>query len=104
MQRIRRNDTVLVVRGRDRGRSGVVRQVFPREQRLVVTNVNVVKRHLRQRAVNQPGGIIEREAPLHWSTVKLLCRSCTQPARVGFRLREDGVKVRYCKKCRADID
>lgn len=104
MQRIRRNDTVLVVRGKDRGRSGVVREVFSREGRLIITSVNVVKRHLRQRAANQPGGIIEREAPLSWCNVRLLCRSCTKPARVGFRVREDGAKVRYCKKCQADID
>lgn len=102
-QRIRRNDTVLVVKGKDRGKTGTVRQVIPKEQRLIVTGVNVVKRHMRPR-FQQPGGIVERESPLAWANVKLLCPSCNRPVRVGFRALEDGRKVRYCKKCDANLD
>jgi large subunit ribosomal protein L24 len=102
-QKIKRQDRVLVVRGRDRGKVGTVRQVIPREQRIVVEGVNVLKRHLRSQP-NRPGGIVERESPIHWSKVKLLCPTCNQATRVGFRRLEDGRKVRYCKKCEANID
>ncbi len=102
-QKIRREDRVVVIRGRDRGKVGVVRQVKPREQRIVVEGVNVVKRHMRS-LPNRPGGIVERESPIHWSKVKLICPACQKATRVGFRRLEDGRKVRYCKKCNANID
>jgi large subunit ribosomal protein L24 len=102
-QKIRREDRVVVIRGRDRGKVGAVRQVKPREQRIVVEGVNVIKRHLRS-LPNRPGGIVERESPIHWSKVKLICPACQKATRVGFRRLEDGRKVRYCKKCNANID
>lgn len=104
MQKIRRDDTVQVMSGKDRGRQGQVRQVFPREQRVIVQGINMVKRHRAQRSPTQPGGIIEKEAPIHWSNVRVVCKSCNRPARVGFRFRPDGVKVRVCKRCGADLD
>lgn len=102
-RKIKRQDTVLVVRGRDRGKVGTVRQVIPGEQRIVIEGVNVVKRHLRAMP-NRPGGIVERESPIHWSKVKLVCPACGKATRVGFRRLEEGRKVRYCKKCDANID
>ncbi len=103
MGRIRREDTVLVIKGKERGKTGVVRQVMPSKNRLVVSGVNIVKRHMQPRA-ERPGGIIEREAPIHVSNVKLICKSCNEPTRVGFRFRDDGAKFRYCRRCEQPID
>lgn len=104
MQKIKREDTVLVVKGKDRGRTGPVRKVLPKDNKVIVTGVNVVKRHMKPRGPQQPGGIIERESPLSWANIVLLCKACNQPARVGFRARADGTKVRFCKRCDENID
>ncbi len=102
-QKIRREDTVLVIKGKDRGKTGPVRQVIPRQQKVIVTGINIVKRHMRPR-FQRPGGIVQRESPIPWANVMLLCKNCNRPVRAGFRLLEDGRKVRYCKKCDANID
>ena len=104
MQRVRREDTVLVMKGKDRGRSGAVRKVIPKDKKVIVTGINVVKRHMRPRGPQRPGGIIEREAPIAWANVAPLCQSCNKPVRVGFRVLADGRKVRYCKRCDANLD
>jgi large subunit ribosomal protein L24 len=107
VNKVRRNDTVLVIAGKDRGKTGVVRQVFPRQARLVVEGVNMIKKHQRPTqsgGVPAPGGIVTREAPLSWSNVMLVCKECNQPARTGVRVRQDGVKTRVCKRCGADVD
>jgi large subunit ribosomal protein L24 len=103
MARVRREDTVLVITGRERGKTGVVRQVLPGKERIVIAGVNVVKRHMKPRA-DRPGGIIEREAPLHVSNVMVVCKSCKKPTRVAFRFRNDGRKVRYCRRCDQPLD
>jgi len=103
MAKVKREDTVMVITGKERGKTGVVRQVMPREGRVVIAGVNVVKRHMRPRA-DRPGGIIEREAPLHMSNVMVVCKSCSKPTRVAFRLRDDGRKVRYCRRCDQALD
>ena len=104
MRTIKRNDTVRVMTGRERGKQGQVRQVITESERVVIQGVNIVKRHMRQRSPTQPGGIIDLEAPLHISNVRLVCPSCGKPARVGFRFQANGAKVRYCKRCDQDID
>ena len=107
MAKIRRNDTVLVITGKDRGKTGVVRQVLPKHRRLIVDGINQIKKHQRptqQAGVPVPGGVVVKDAPLHASNVMLLCKECKQPARVGSRIRQDGVKVRVCRRCGADID
>jgi large subunit ribosomal protein L24 len=93
----------MVITGRARGKTGVVRQVLTREGRIVVAGVNIVKRHMKPRA-DRPGGIVEREAPLHVSNVMVVCKSCGKPTRVAFRLRDDGRKVRYCRRCTQALD
>jgi len=103
VRKIRKGDEVLVIRGEDRGRKGKVMRSFPREDRIVVEGVNLVKRHLRPGRARQ-AGIVTMEAPIHVSKVKLLCKKCNQPTRVGFRLLSDGSKVRWCKKCGEVID
>ena len=104
MQRVRREDTVLITKGKDRGRSGPVRKVIPKKGKVIVTGVNIVKRHMRPRGPQKPGGIIEREAPVSLANVALLCQACNKPVRVGYRVLPDGRKVRYCKKCDANLD
>ena len=104
MQRVRREDTILVMKGKDRGRSGNVRKVIPEDKKVIVSGINMVKRHMRPSGPQQPGGIIEREAPISWANVALLCQSCNKPARVGYRVLADGRKVRYCKRCDANFD
>jgi large subunit ribosomal protein L24 len=104
VERIKKEDTVLVTKGRDRGRTGNVRIVIPKKNRVIVTGVNIVKRHMRPRGPQQPGGIIEREAPIALANVRPVCPACTKPVRVGYRLLAAGRKVRYCKRCDANFD
>jgi large subunit ribosomal protein L24 len=104
MRKIRKNDEVMVILGRDRGKKGKVLASIPRDDRLIVEGINMVKRHTRPRGKIRQAGIIEKEAPLHVSDVKLICKKCNRPARVGFRLLEDKSKVRSCKKCGEVID
>ena len=101
---IRKNDTVLVVAGKDRGKKGRVRFAYPKEQRVLVDGINFIKRHTRARKQVRQAGIIEREAPIHVSNVMLLCSRCNHPARVGYRFLEDGKKVRLCRSCGEVID
>ena len=102
--KIKRNDQVQVLAGRDRGRRGEVRQVLPSAGRAVVTGINMIKKHQRSTGPQQPGGIIDREAPIDLSNLALVCRSCDKAVRVGFRILEDGRKVRVCKQCSEAID
>jgi len=106
MQRIKKGDTVEVIAGKDLGERGEVEKVLPKENRVVVNGVNVLKRHEKARQVgNQqiPAQIVEFDAPLDLSNVMLVCPSCNQATRVGFRFVDDR-KVRHCKKCNANID
>jgi len=100
---IRKNDTVLVISGKDKGKKGKVRYAFPEEKRLIVEGINMIKRHTRARAMTRQAGIIEREAPLHVSKVMLICNRCNRPARVGFRLLE-GKRFRVCSSCHEVLD
>jgi large subunit ribosomal protein L24 len=107
MNKIRRNDTVMVLSGKDRGKTGVVRTVITKKGRLIVDGVNLQKKHQRARqegGVPIPGAIISREGPLHASNVMLVCKECGKATRTGLRVRQDGVKVRVCKHCGADVD
>ena len=102
---IRKNDTVLVRAGRDRGKRGRVLRVVPDKTRVVVEGVNFVKRHTRPNPQrNIKGGIVEREATLHVSNVQLVCPECSEPTRIGRRLLDDGRRVRYCRKCNGVVD
>ena len=103
-RKIRKGDTVKVISGKDKGKIGEVIRVIPKEDKVIVRGVNIVKRHQRPNAQMRQGGIIEKEAPIYVSKVALVCPSCEKPTRVGFRFLEDGSKVRYCKKCGEVID
>ena len=102
--KIRKNDTVLVIAGKDKGKKGRVRFAYPESERLLVEGVNMIKRHTRARKQVRQAGIIEREAPIPMSNVMLLCSKCDHPARIGFRFLEDGRKVRFCRACGEVID
>jgi len=97
--RVKRDDTVEINTGKDRGKRGQVRRVLPSENRVVVAGLNMVKRHRRQRSANEVSAIVEIEAPLHLSNVQVVCPSCSKAVRVGFKQLEDGKKVRVCKAC-----
>jgi large subunit ribosomal protein L24 len=104
MRRIKRDDQVLVTSGKERGKQGQVRDVLTKNERAIVQGLNMVKRHKRSTDQRTPGGIIEKEGPIHISNLKLICRSCQKPSRVRFRMRPDGIKVRVCRACGEDID
>ena len=102
--KIRKNDTVLVVAGKDKGKKGKVRFAYPKDEQLVVEGVNFIKKHAKATGNVRQAGIIERESPIHVSDVMLLCDKCNKPARVGSRFLEDGKKVRVCRSCHEVID
>ncbi len=102
--KIRKNDTVMVIAGRDKGKKGKVRLSYPKDERLLVDGINFVKRHARATGRVRQAGIIEREAPIHVSNLMLVCNKCNRPTRIGFRFLEDGKKVRFCKSCHEVID
>jgi large subunit ribosomal protein L24 len=101
--RVKKGDTVEVVQGKEAGKRGKVLHVLAGEDRIVVERVNFIKRHIRPSKKVPQGGVIEREAPMHISNVKLVCPSCNQPVRVGIRM-EGPDKVRFCKKCNVTVD
>jgi len=102
--KIKKNDMVLVISGKDRGKKGKVRRSLPKDDCVVVEGLNMIKRHSRARRAARQAGIVELEAPLHVSDVMLLCSKCKKPARVGFRTLEDGRKVRFCRTCQEVLD
>ncbi|MFN3976136.1 MAG: 50S ribosomal protein L24 [Aquificaceae bacterium] len=106
-QRIKKGDTVVVVRGREKGKTGEVIRVLREENRVIVKDVNLVKKHVKEIPNVREGGIYEIEAPIHISNVMLLCPKCQKPTRVGIRTIIEGDtvrKYRYCKKCNENID
>jgi large subunit ribosomal protein L24 len=102
--KIRKNDTVIIIAGKDRGKKGKVRRTLLKEDRVIVEGLNMIKRHSRARRAARQAGIIELEAPMHVSNVMLLCEKCGKPTRVGFRFLTDGRKMRICKSCQEVID
>jgi large subunit ribosomal protein L24 len=107
---VKTGDEVLVIAGKDRGKRGKIKQALPRENRVVVEGLNIVKRHSRPRSQRRPGGIIEMEAPMHVSNVMLICPNCGRASRLGKHFLEEldhkgrPRKARYCKACEATID
>ncbi len=102
--KIRKNDTVLVITGKDKGKKGKVRFAYPKDERLMVEGINFIKKHTRARGAVRQAGIIESESPIHVSNVMLLCNKCNHPTHIGFRYLQDGRKVRFCRSCGEIID
>ncbi len=103
MLKIVKNDTVKVISGNHKGMVGRVLKVYPKANRVVVEKVKLVKRHTRPRSQSEPGGIIEKEAPIHMSNVMLVCPKCNKPSRTGAASLSDGKKVRVCRSCKEMI-
>jgi large subunit ribosomal protein L24 len=101
---IRKNDTVLVIAGREKGKRGKVLFVLPARERVIVEHVNMVKRHQRPTQKLRQGGIIEREAPLHVSNLMLVCSKCDKPTRIGMQVLADDRRARACRRCREIVD
>ncbi len=106
--RIKKGDTVIVRRGKDRGtkdkpKTGKVLHVFPGRNRLIIEGVNIISRHSRPTRTNPKGGVVRKEAPIHRSNVALYCKSCSAPTKVGFKFIDEGKdhasKVRVCRRC-----
>ena len=105
MSTVRKNDNVVVVTGRDRGKRGRVLRVIPAKDRVIVEGVNFIKRHTKPNPQrNVKGGIVEREAPLSASNVQLICPECGAQTRVGRKLLDDDRRVRFCVKCKGVVD
>jgi len=100
---VKTGDTVMVINGKDRGKTGKVMAVSPAEGKVIVEKINIVKKHVKPRQMGEPGGIIEAEAALYADKVQLICPKCGKATRVGH-LVADGKKVRVCKKCGAHIE
>ena len=102
--RIKKNDTVMVIAGRERGKSGKVLRVLPAAERALVERLNLVKRHQKARSAQSASGIIEKEAGIHLSNLMILCDKCNAPVRMGKRELEDGRSVRVCRRCGDQLD
>ena len=102
--KIRKNDTVLITAGKDSGKKGKVRFAHPKEGRIIVDHVNMIKKAARATGRTRQAGIIEREASVDASNAMLVCAKCNKPTRIGFRFLDDGKKVRFCKSCDEVID
>jgi large subunit ribosomal protein L24 len=101
---IRKNDKIMVVTGKEKGKIGTVLRIIPEKERVIVEKLNFVKRHTRPGGKSAKGGIVEKEAPIHITNVMLVCGKCAEATRVGKKVLEDGRKVRFCRKCGEVID
>lgn len=101
---IRKNDSVMVIAGKERGKTGKVLRVLTEKGAVIIERVNVVKRHTKPRGPQQPGGIIEKEASVHASNIMIMCDKCNAPVRIGRKLLADGKKIRICRRCNEALD
>jgi len=101
---LKKDDKVKIIAGKDKGKIGKVLKVDRSKARILVENINVVKRHTKPNAKNRQGGIVEGEAPIRFSNAMLMCNKCMTPVRVKMKHLEDGKKIRICRKCDEIID
>ena len=99
---IKKDDLVVVLSGKDKGKQGKILSVLPKESKVIVEGVNVATRHTKPRKQGEQGGIVKREAPIYACKVQKVCPKCNKPTRIGHKV-EGGKKVRICKKCGAEI-
>lgn len=102
--KLKKGDTVMIIAGRERGKTGKILSLNLTDGKLTVEKLNIIKRHTKPSQRNRQGGILEREAPLDLSNVMLYCGNCQKPVRVGIKLLEDGRRARICKKCKEVIE
>jgi large subunit ribosomal protein L24 len=103
VNKIRKNDIVYVLTGRDIGKTGKVFKVMTKKGKALVEGINYVKKHSRKTKADQQGGIVQMESPIHLSNIALFCKSCGKPARVGINVLADGTRSRFCKRCEEAI-
>ena len=96
---IRKDDTVVVLSGDEKGKRGRVLAIHPKKEKVLVEKINIIKRHMKPSKKYSQGGIIEKEATIHRSNVMLVCLKCDKPTKVGYKILEGGTKLRVCKKC-----
>lgn len=102
--KIKTDDKVQVIAGKDKGKIGKVIKILKKKSRAVVENVNIAKVHERPTQANPQGGIMEKPMPIDYSNLMIMCNHCIKPTRIGIKILEDGTKVRVCKKCNEQID
>lgn len=101
---IKKDDKVKIITGKDNGKIGKVLKVFKNKNKILIENINIVKKHTKPNAQTKQGGIVESEAPVHRANVMLMCNKCIKPARIKMQRLDDGKKVRVCRKCNEIID
>lgn len=101
---IRKNDSVMVITGKERGKTGKVLRVLPDEDAVIIERINIVKRHTKPRGPQQPGGIVEKEASVDASNIMIMCDKCNAPVRIGRKILADGKKIRICRRCQEALD
>jgi large subunit ribosomal protein L24 len=101
---IRKNDSVMVIAGKERGKTGKVLRVLPEKNALIIERIGIVKRHTKPRGPQQTGGIVEKEAPINLSNVMMMCDKCNAPVRIGHKDLADGKKIRICRRCNEALD
>jgi large subunit ribosomal protein L24 len=103
MAKIKKNDIVKILAGKDSGKTGKVLTIYPKKSKALVQGINMVKKHSRARSNDQQGGIVHKESSVDISNLMIICQKCSKAARVGFSNLSDGTKVRICKKCKEII-
>jgi large subunit ribosomal protein L24 len=101
---IRKNDSVMVIAGKERGKTGKVLRVLKEKDAVIIERLNIVKRHTKPRGPQQTGGIVEKEAAIHASNIMIMCEKCNAPARIGHKILSDGKKIRICRNCSEALD
>ena len=101
--KIKKGDTVLIIKGKDKGKKGKVLRAFPKEMKILAEGVNLIKKHQRPKREGEKGKIVQVSHPIFVSKVKLICPKCSKPTKVGYKI-EGGGKFRFCKKCKNIID
>jgi len=103
VNKIRKNDIVYVLAGRDRGKTGKVFRVMPKDGRALVEGINYIKKHARKTKQDQQAGIVQKESAIQMSNLALYCKTCSKPSRTGMHVLTDGTRSRYCKRCKEVI-
>lgn len=101
---IKKNDQVEVITGKDKGRVGKILKVDPRNNKAIVEKINMVQRHTKPNPANQQGGIINKEAMINLSNLKIICPKCSKTVMLGRKMLDDGSKIRVCKKCGESVE
>lgn len=101
--KIKKNDIVKIIAGKDRGKNGKVLKVFPKDEKILVEGIAIKKRHRKPRKTNEKGQVVTTPSPIHVSNAMLYCKTCDRGVRAGYQILNDSAKLRICKKCKNEI-